>query len=58
MAEIKVGDNESLDAALRRLKRIMQRDGVMAEIRRHEHYTKPSVRRKQKAQAARRRRSG
>ncbi|MBE3598202.1 MAG: 30S ribosomal protein S21 [Limnochordaceae bacterium] len=56
MAEIHIGDNESLDAALRRFKRIMQRDGIMAEMRRREHYVKPSVRRKQKAQQAKRRR--
>lgn len=55
MAEIHVGKNESLDSALRRFKRTCQKAGVMAEARRHEHYEKPSVRRKKKAEAARRR---
>ncbi|MGE5485615.1 MAG: 30S ribosomal protein S21 [Ignavibacteriales bacterium] len=55
MAEIKVGKNESLDAALRRFKRQCQKAGVLAEVRRREHYLKPSVRRKKKSEAARKR---
>lgn len=56
MAEVKVGKNESLDAALRRFKRTCQRAGVFAEARKHEHYEKPSVKRKKKSEAARKRR--
>jgi len=55
MAEIKVKDNESLDNALRRFKRSCARAGVMSDVRRHEHYEKPSVRRKKKSEAARKR---
>ncbi|MEW6726785.1 30S ribosomal protein S21 [Desulforudis sp. 1088] len=55
MAEVKVGKNESLDSALRRFKRTCQRAGVFAEARKHEHYEKPSVRRKKKSEAARKR---
>jgi len=55
-AEIKVGKNETLDSALRRFKRTCQKAGVMAEARKHEHYEKPSVRRKKKSEAARKRR--
>ncbi len=55
MAEVRVGKNETLDSALRRFKRSCQKAGVLAEARRHERYEKPSVRRKKKAQAARRR---
>ncbi|HHY62909.1 MAG: 30S ribosomal protein S21 [Bacillota bacterium] len=55
MSEVKVGKNESLDSALRRFKRQCQRSGVMSEIRKREHYDKPSVRRKKKSEAARRR---
>ncbi len=55
MAEVRVGKNETLDSALRRFKRTCQKAGVLAEARRHERYEKPSVRRKKKAQAARRR---
>ncbi|HAN86192.1 MAG: 30S ribosomal protein S21 [Bacillota bacterium] len=55
MSEVKVGKNESLDSALRRFRRQCQRSGVMSEIRKREHYDKPSVRRKKKSEAARRR---
>jgi small subunit ribosomal protein S21 len=53
MSEVKVGKNESLDSALRRFKRQIQKAGVLAEARRREHYEKPSVRRKKKSEAAR-----
>ncbi len=55
MAEIKVGKNESLDAALKRFKRSCSRDGVIAEVRKRDHYEKPSVKRKKKTEAARKR---
>jgi len=55
MAEIKIKDNESLDNALRRFKRSCARAGVMSDVRRHEHYEKPSVRRKKKSEAAHKR---
>ncbi|MDD6264793.1 MAG: 30S ribosomal protein S21 [Clostridia bacterium] len=55
MAEIKVKENESLDSALRRFKRQCQRSGVLAELRKREHYEKPSVKRKKKSEAARKR---
>jgi small subunit ribosomal protein S21 len=56
MAEVKVGKNEGLEAALKRFKRQIQKAGVLAEARRHERYEKPSVRRKKKAEAARKKR--
>lgn len=56
MSEVKVGKNESLDNALRRFKRQCQRSGVLSEVRKREHYEKPSVRRKKKSEAARRKR--
>lgn len=55
MSEVKVGKNESLDSALRRFKRQCQKAGILAEARRREHYEKPSVKRKKKAEAARKR---
>ncbi len=55
MSEIKVGKNESLDSALRRFKRSCQKSGVLSEARKREHYEKPSVRRKKKSEAARKR---
>ena len=55
MAEIRIKDNESLDSALRRFKRQCARAGVLAEVRKREHYEKPSVKRKKKSEAARKR---
>ena len=55
MAEIRVKENESLDSALRRFKRQCQRSGIQAELRKRECYEKPSVRRKKKSEAARKR---
>ncbi|MBQ3919335.1 MAG: 30S ribosomal protein S21 [Oscillospiraceae bacterium] len=57
MAEVRVRNNESLDAALKRFKRDCARDGVIAEVRKREHYEKPSVKRKKKSEAARKRKS-
>jgi small subunit ribosomal protein S21 len=54
MSQIKVGENETLESALRRFKRSCARSGVLSEVRKREHYEKPSVRRKKKAEAARR----
>lgn len=55
MSEIRIKDNESLDSALRRFKRSCAKAGVLSEIRKREHYEKPSVRRKKKSEAARKR---
>ncbi len=55
MSEIHVKDNESLDSALRRFKRSIARSGVLAEVRKREHYEKPSVKKKKKSEAARKR---
>ncbi len=55
MATIKVGENETLDSALRRFKRRCARDGIIGDLRKKEQYEKPSVRRKKKAEAARKR---
>ena len=55
MAEIRVKENESLDSALRRFKRQCARSGVIAEVKKREHYEKPSVKRKKKSEAARKR---
>ena len=55
MAEIRVKENESLDNALRRFKRQCAKSGVLTELRKRECYEKPSVRRKKKSEAARKR---
>ena len=55
MSEVRVKENESLDSALRRFKRSCAKSGVLAEVRKIEHYEKPSVGRKKKSEAARKR---
>ncbi len=55
MSEVRVKENESLDSALRRFKRSCAKAGVISEVRKREHYEKPSVRRKKKSEAARKR---
>ncbi|GAA4706191.1 30S ribosomal protein S21 [Brevibacillus fulvus] len=55
MAEIRVKKNESLESALRRFKRESAKAGVLAELRKRRHFEKPSVKRKKKSEAARKR---
>ena len=55
MSNVIVKENESLDSALRRFKRNCAKAGIQQEIRKREHYEKPSVRRKKKSEAARNR---
>lgn len=57
MSETKVGDNESLDNALKRFKRQCARAGIIGEARKREHYEKPSVKRKKKSEEARRKKN-
>jgi len=56
LTEIKVGKNETLDSALRRFKKQCSKSGVISEVRKREHYEKPSVKRKKKSEAARKKR--
>ena len=55
MTMVKVGENESIESALRRFKKQCARAGVIAEVRKREAYEKPSVKRKKKSEAARKR---
>jgi small subunit ribosomal protein S21 len=55
VTEVVVRDNESFEAALHRFTRKVQQYGILSEARRREHFEKPSVRRKRKAAAKRRR---
>ena len=50
------GDNENFESLLRRFNKKVQQDGVLAEVRRREHYEKPSMKRKRK-EAAKKRKS-
>jgi ribosomal protein S21 len=56
MAEVKVGENESIESALKRFKKKIQKAGILSEIKRRETYEKPSIKRKRKSEAARKRR--
>jgi small subunit ribosomal protein S21 len=55
MADVRIRDNESFENALRRFKKQCEKAGILSEVRRREHYEKPSVKRKRKALAARKR---
>ena len=54
MAEVTSGDEESFDSLLKRFNRKVQQDGILAELRRREHYEKPSIKRKRKKAAKKR----
>jgi small subunit ribosomal protein S21 len=53
LSEIRLKKGESVDKALRRLKRKLDREGTLREVRVKKHYEKPSIRRKRKAKEAR-----
>ena len=57
MSIVKIKENESFQNALRRFKKSCERAGILSEIRKREHYEKPSVKKKKKAAAARKRNS-
>jgi len=51
--QVIVGENEGLENALKRFKRKVQKDGIIGDLRKKEEYVKPSVKRKKKSEAAR-----
>ncbi|MBN2494279.1 MAG: 30S ribosomal protein S21 [Deltaproteobacteria bacterium] len=55
MPEVKVREGESFESALKRFKKQCEKAGILSEIRKREHYEKPSVRKKKKALAAKKR---
>lgn len=56
MPGVKVRDGEPIDKVLRIFKRQMEKAGLKAELKKREHFEKPSIKRKKKASAARKRR--
>ena len=56
MSNVVIGDNENFESLLKRFNKRVQHDGVLSEVRRREYYEKPSVKRKRK-EAAKRRKS-
>lgn len=55
MSTVRVGENESIDSAIKRFKRKCQKDGIIGDLRKREQYEKPSVKKKKKQEAARKR---
>ena len=55
MAIVKIRDGESFEQALRRFKKQVEKAAILSEIKKREHFEKPSVRRKKKSIAARKR---
>ncbi|HVN23905.1 MAG TPA: 30S ribosomal protein S21 [Syntrophorhabdales bacterium] len=55
MPVVIVKDGESFESALRRFKKQCERTGILSEVKRREHYEKPSVKRKKKILAAKKR---
>ncbi|MGB9715916.1 MAG: 30S ribosomal protein S21 [Thermodesulfovibrionales bacterium] len=53
MPVVKVTESDSFENALKRFKKQCEREGILSEIKKREHYEKPSVKRKKKALAAR-----
>jgi len=56
LPEVRVRENENIESALKRFKKKIQKAGILSEIKRRETYEKPSVKRKRKSEAARKRR--
>jgi len=54
MPSVRVRDNESFEKALRRFTKACEKTGLLSEIKKHQHFEKPSARRKRKLDAARR----
>lgn len=54
MTGVTVRDNESFEKALRRFNKSCERAGILADVKKHQHFEKPSERRKRKLAAARR----
>jgi len=56
VAHVNSDSNESFESLLRRFNKKVQQDGILSEVRRREHFEKPSAKRKRK-EAAKRRKS-
>ncbi len=55
MPGVKIRENESFENALKKFKRQCEKAGILSELKKREHYEKPSVKKKKKAIAARKR---
>ena len=52
MSTVKVGENESVESAIKRFKRKCQKDDIIKDLRKHEEYVRPSVKKKLKKEEA------
>lgn len=55
VALVRLRDNESFEQAFRRFKKSCEKSGILSEVKKREHYEKPSVRLKKKSLSARKR---
>ena len=55
LTTVRCGENESPESALKRFKRKCQKDGIIGDLKKNVEYKKPSVCRKEKSKAARKR---
>jgi small subunit ribosomal protein S21 len=55
VALVKIRDGESFEAAFRKFKKSCEKAGILSEVKKREHFEKPSVRLKKKSIAARKR---
>lgn len=53
MLGVKIRQGESFEGALRRFKKMCEKSGLLSEVRKREHYEKPSIKKKRKTLAAR-----
>ena len=56
LAEVIAGENENFESVLKRFNKKVQQEAILSEVRRHEYFEKPSIKRKRK-EAAKRRKS-
>ena len=53
MPHVRVRESDSFENALKRFKKQCEKDGILSDVKKKEHYEKPSVKKKTKALAAR-----
>lgn len=52
LSTVRVGENENVESAIKRFKRKCQKDGIIGDLRKHEQFEKPSIKKKKKQKAA------
>ena len=57
MSKVEIGENESLEKALRRFKKKIEREGILKALKARKHYEKPSEIKRRKARSSKNRRN-